>query len=347
MLFRVENDKGNKILAYVVPDAAGATPSVRIKNNGKELLTLEANLVRNNLVAAGRHETGRCAFIIDKTILPGISRYKELEIYEASTDLLIYRRAPAHAKAIRVFRLETHLLPLWRVDNAVKDNFQYWYRSIDRFGLETSTQVFCMKNASSLYISGRLMTRNFEHYIRKDMKAVAMIRDPFHELAERIIVLKNIGSRSEEILGLRDAMAFGPLVEALNEYSELDETFFKRFFKRTSFELLAMLSNPLTRLLTASSPDEMPVHTSVSTALQALSGFEVLGLRSDANYFSRALAESVGIKSDEIPIIAEYPRIIELGERLRQVRDAEAILEKDLEVFQLLSQAFKSVDPSF
>ena len=42
-----------------------------------------------------------------------------------------------------------------------------------------------------------------------------------------------------------------------------------------------------------------------------------------------------------IPSINEYPRIVELGGRLRQNHDIESILEKDLEVFHSLAHDFR------
>ena len=48
------------------------------------------------------------------------------------------------------------------------------------------------------------------------------------------------------------------------------------------------------------------------------------------------------IDPSTVPVVGEYPRIIELSERLRQNHDIEAILEKDLEVFHSLSTAFAS-----
>ena len=118
---------------------------------------------------------------------------------------------------MQVFRLETHLLPLWRVDEAVKSRFQFWYKGIDRYGRETANQVFNIKDGGSNYISGRLQYKNYEYYLSKGVKTVGILRDPYCELAERLILLKNIGSRAEEILGERDAMIFSPVIEALGE----------------------------------------------------------------------------------------------------------------------------------
>ena len=343
MLFNVDQDEGHRIVAYVVPDAGGTTPSIILRAGGVEVLRLEANNTLPTLVDAGRHSTGRCGFIIDESLVPGLATYADLEVIEASHDVLVYRRRPAQATDIKVFRFEAHLLPLWRVDEAVKSQFQYWYKGIDRFGRETANQVFNI-TASSTYVSGRLQYKNYEFYLTKGIKTIGILRDPYCELAERLILLKNIGSRAEEILGQRDAMIFAPVIEALSEWETFDDTFCKRFFRRTSADISVILSNPLVRQLTGATPDDMPNHAAVATALDSLASFELLGLRSEGSGFVAGLADILGVEAARIPSINEYPRIVELGERLRQNHDIEGILEKDLEVFHSLAIAFEAAN---
>ena len=245
---------------------------------------------------------------------------------------------------MRIFRFETHLLPLWRVDEAIKSRFQFWYKGIDRFGRETANQVFNINNAASTYISGRLLYKNYEFYLTKDIKTVGILRDPYCELAERLILLKNIGSRAEEILGDRDAMIFGPVIESLAEWETFDDSFCKRYFRRARPEVGTILSNPLVRQLTGATPDDMPNQAAVATALDSLASFELLGLRSEGSGFAAGLADLLAVAPERIPLVNEYPRIVELGERLRQNHDIEAILEKDLEVFHSLSTAFEAAN---
>ncbi len=343
MLFNVDKDEGHTIVAYVVPDAGGTTPSVVLRAGGQELLRLEANNTLPTLVDAGRHSTGRCGFIIDGTLLPDLATYADLEVIEASHDVLVYRRRPAEAADVQLFRFETHLLPLWRIDEAVKDHFQFWYKGIDRFGRETANQVFNISSKSA-YISGRLQYKSYEMYLAKGVKTVGMLRDPYCELAERLILLKNIGSRAEEILGERDAMIFAPVIEALGEWEAFDDTFCKRFFRRASADVSVILSNPLVRQLTGATPDDLPNHSAVAAALDSLASFELLGLRSEGDGFAAGLADMLGLPANRIPPINEYPRIVELGERLRQNHDIEGFLEKDLEVFHSITHAFEAAN---
>jgi hypothetical protein len=341
MLFSLQEDNGSAISVYVVPDSGGTVPSIRVRSRGVELLSLSANVTIPALVAAGRHATGLCGFAIDEGLIPDLAGHADLEIVEAESDILVYRRAvPDLIPDMNLFRLETHLLPLWRVDDALKSRFQYWYKGIDRFGRETSTQVFCLNNGTSSYVSGRLLYKNYEFYLSKGIKTVAMLRDPYDELAERLILLKNIGTRAEEVLGARDAITFAPVIEGLAESEALDEAFFKRFFKRASDEVLIPLANPIVRQLTASTPDEMPNHASVAAALDVLSTFDLIGLRAESEDFHSGLAALLAIPEPTLPPVPEYVRVTDLGAQLRGNTSVESFLEKDLEMFHFLAKAF-------
>ena len=344
MLFSVENDSGSSIKAYVIPDSAGTSPSVRIRSEGNELAVVTATVVRPEIVASGRHATGQCGFLINDSVVENLNAYADLEIVEAASGLLIYRRkVPAYLDS-KIFRLETHLLPLWRFDDAFKDRFQFWYKGVDRHGSETSTQVFCIHNLDSAYISGRMLFSKIQFYLSQGYRTIAMFRDPFDELAERMIVLKNVGAQATELLGARDAMTYEPVIEALAEIETFDRASCKRFFKRAGEPVFSVLNNPLVRQLTSNSLDEVPTKSCISTALQILAGFEILGLRSDAAGYSQAVAETFDFAPSSVPVMTEFARVTELGNILRDIKDAELLLEHDLELYDHTSRAFGALE---
>jgi hypothetical protein len=344
MLFDLQEDLGFKISAYVVPDSGGKTPSLCILNKGVELLRIQANLVIPALVAAGRHSTGLCGYTIDERILPGLSKMTELELVEQDTGLLIYRRPPADViNDLKVFRLETHLLPLWRLDEVLKPRFQQWYKGIERSGLETSTQVFCLSNCRSLYISGRLLYKNYELYLKKGIKVAVLLRDPYDELAERLLVLKNVASRAEAILGPRDAMSLAPIIDALNDLHEFTPETCKKLFRQASKLIFDCLANPIVRQLTTSVPNEALGRSAITAALEVLASFELVGLRSHSEEFSGALAEMLVLDHAALPTLGEHDRITEFSKYLRSLPAVESLLEKDLELFHVVFSAFKTV----
>jgi hypothetical protein len=342
MLFGLEQDDGSAIKLYVVPDSGGTAASVRLRTDGVDVATVTANEHRVAIVNAGRH-TGMVGFNIDESVVPGLAGYADLEILDANTGIVIYRRrTPSMIEDVRMFRLETHLLPLWRIDDSLRSYFQFWYKGIDRQGLETSIQTFCTPTTSS-FMSGRLLVKNFEFYLAQGIKAVAMFRDPYDELAERLIILKNVGLQSEELLGPRDALTFEPVIAALQEIEQFDEASLKRFFKRAPQEVFSVLANPFVRQMTCATSDEMPNTASVATALGSLAAFEIVGLRSEATDFSHGVCQLLGIEDSSVPVMSEYSRVTEVGARLRQIRDVEMLLERDLELHFHVANAFASL----
>ncbi len=341
MMFGIHHDDGVSVHAFLIPDSGGTTPAMKIRGDGTDLLTMEANELRPELVAAGRHATGLCGFRIDETMVPNLQQYEDLEITEQKSGIIIYRRKRPTYLAQKVFRLETHLLPLWRLDEALKPHFQYWYKGVDRHGMETTTQAFCLPDAESLFISGRLLVNNLHIHLSKGFKTIAMFREPYEELAERLIFLKSANQQTRDLLGPRDSMTFEVVMEALSDIETFDRQSCRRFFRRAPPPVFAALANPLLRLLTNSTPDEMVNKGAMATALQQLAEFDVLALRSDAGHFPEHVAESLGLDGEtRLPPINEYKRVIELGQILRENHDAELILEKDIELYNYAAPAF-------
>ena len=344
MLFGIESDGGSHVVCYLVPDTGGTVATVQINSNGVELARMQANEARPAVVSAGRHATGLCGFLIDESVVPGIAGLADLEIVDAASGIMVYRRGnPEFMPDTRIFRLETHLLPLWRIDEALKNRFQLWFKSIDRQGRETSEQVFCINGGQSSFISGRLLIKSVEFYLTKGFRSIVIFRDPYDELAERLIVLKSMTERTVELLGARDALTFEPVMKYLADIEHLDAASVKRLFRKAPEEVLGPLASPFVRQLTATTPSERASKASIAPALQVLSDFEIIGLRSQATDFSQALADMVGLSPERIPVMGEYGRVRELGDKLRGNHDVEGLLELDLEIFHQTSQAFGSL----
>lgn len=341
MLFNIEVDEGTRIVGYLVPDAFTGSPSLRITDGIRDLIVLPCQEERAALVAAGRHETGRCGFTIDGAIIADLARQEALEIYDQETNTLIYRRRPpAQVTQKRILRLETHLFPLWRLDDSLERHFQYFYKGIERPGRETTTQLFLLNNSSSLYLSGRLVVKTYENYIDELLNCVALLRDPYMELAERLLTLKHARGVGREILGERDLMAFIPAI-AYAKTIEIDERVLHRAFASMSTAVIANLANPLTRQLAARTPDEVPTRGAVATALGTLSSFTILGLRERQDLFLAQIADLVGTTPETLPPIPDFVRTAELAQLLKEVPEAGLLIQQDLEVYQHVKTAIE------
>lgn len=342
MLFNIEVDEGTRIVGYLVPDAFSVSPSLRITDGHRELLVLQCHEERASLVAASRHENGRCGFTVDDTVIANLAQKTALEIYDEETNILIYRRRPpAQVTQKRILRLETHLFPLWRLDDANEGRFQFFYKGIERHGRETTTQLFLLNNSTSLYLSGRLIFKTYENYIDDTFNCVALLRDPYAELAERLLTLKYIRGVGKEILGERDSLALGPVI-AFAETIENDERLLHRAFASMPKAVIANLANPLTRQLAARTADEIPTKTAVAAALGTLSAFAMLGLRERQALFLAQLADLVGVPPETLPAIPDFVRTAELSQLLKDVPEAGLLLEQDLEVYHHVESAIEN-----
>jgi hypothetical protein len=343
MLFNIERDEGNRIVGYVVPDTFSGTAAIRITDGQRDLMVLQCLEERAALVAAGRHATGQCGFTIDETLVADLSRQEGLEIYDNETNILIYRRRPpTEVIQKRVFRLETHLIPLWRLDDRIERHFQYFHKGIERHGRETTTQVFVLSNSSSLYLSGRLVFKAFESYIDEKFCCIAVLRDPYMELAERLLALKLVRKLANQLplLGARDMISYGPAIE-FAETIEQDEKQLRRAFATMPKAAIANLANPLTRLLAARTPEEVPTKGAIATALGTLSGFSVVGLRERQDLFLAQIADLFGTSAETLPAMPDFSRTAELCRVLRNVPEVEVLIEQDLEIYSHLKSAIE------
>lgn len=344
MLFNIEADTGHEIIGYVVPDNFEKTPVLEIKDNGETLLTLPCNQERYALVAAGRHATGLCGFSITEEMIGGLVGRQSIEIIDAETGLLIYRRRnPESVIQKRVLRLETHLFPLWDLDDAIGSRFQIFHKGIERLGRESTTQTFHLDNMTSLYMSGRIAIRPYENLVSDRFHCLLLMSDPFYELAERLYLLKNIGKMKGEILGPRDSVYFEPVMTFAQDIQP-DLKLLRKSFDVMSKDVISILRNPVARQLSAESLDDPSPKGAVARSLSALSTFALVGIREREDEFILDLCNSIELDAATLKRPPRFPRVEELAAVLRDIPEAEFLLEEDLEVFYVLRRAMETAD---
>jgi len=344
MLFNVESDSGDRVIGYLGPDAYSSVPTIRISSGGKDVLTLSANEVREALVIAGRHESGVCGFSIDTKMLPGLADMADLAIYEAETGLLVYRRPRPSDIQRRILRLESHLFPLWQLDKALEPYFQYFSIGIENLGRESVTQLFLLNHVNSSYLSGRILYRTYASYIQAGFKTILLVQNPYEELAERLLVLGNVNRLKEAHLGLRDSVemraviGFAEAIVAADRLSE-DGMQLKRTLRQMPEDVAATLACPLVRLLTSSTPDEMPTKGAVATALDFLASAALVGLRHESDKFLTAIGQMLKIDPEILPAVPQFQSVSLLAEKLRNTGEVDALLEKDVELYHYIVEA--------
>jgi hypothetical protein len=342
LLFNIEFDEGAVIEGYLVPDGFTEEPSILVSDGMETLLELDCRDPRDAVRISGRHSSGLVGFRLDDTNIPALADRQELTIRDAKSGLLIYRRGPRPWKRKRLVRLELQLVPLAALDRSLEDHFQYSISRAERFGLETTLQVFHLNNASSIYLAGRLQIRAFEQFMEKGFEVVAVLTEPYFEMAERILLLKRFSTLPEIMFGPRDRMVLAP---AAAHFANVDLTSPKSLrsaLKTVDPALARIIRTPLTRQLTTLLPDEEPTRRSVAVGLDIISRFAVTGLRAQPETFTLPLAEYLGIDPASIDRPKQHHAIAELAEVLRDIPQAETLLETDLVIYHFASQAITS-----
>ena len=346
MLFNIEADHGAVISGYVVPDGFSGTPNIVVRNEGRDVLVRPADELRLALVSAGRHETGACGFTIDEQAAPGLGGMEDLEIYDVESQILLYRRRRPHHIARKVLRLESHLFPLWRLDAALNPRFQHSVNQIDNLGRETSTQLFLLNLVDSAYVSGRIQYKNYSHYVESKYDVVFIMHHPLEELAERLIVLAQIKKTGAGVLGMRDNLSLRSAMDFAQSLPFHDDRALGRELRNMPAGVAQILANPVTRQLTTTTPDEMASGRAVSTALDILASFALVGLRRASGTFARALAELVGVPREDLPPLTKLPGVTALAQSLKRSRAMEEILEQDIELYHHIASAYRKSEPA-
>jgi hypothetical protein len=340
MLFNIEEDSGARVAGYVVPDGYSGVPVIRVCAGGEELYTFAANELREALVGAGRHATGQCGFSIDTSVLPDLRDLSDLELSDAETGVLIYRRPHQGHIQKKLLRLETHLFPLWTLDKAIAPRFQYFARGIESLGRETVTQLFLLNHVESIYLSGKILYRNYSYFSEPEFQTLVMLQDPYEEMAERLLVLSMIRRAGSEYLGMRESASLEPAIEFAESLPFRDEKALRRALRQMPQSVAALLANPLVRQLTTSTPDEMPGGGAVAAALDILANSVLIGLRHEPAKFLQGLAELLGIEAEALPPLPNFATVPPLAGLLKSSGEVDVILEKDIELYRYVEAAF-------
>src|SRR5579872_1847000 len=269
MIFNIHHDSGNLIHGTVIPDAYSHICRIRVSARGEEIAIFPTNVLNQGVLDLGLHETGLVDFTITEEALPGLSTLADLELHEVETNLLLYRRFRPEMVRQKFLRLETQLLPLWRLDEAVKDRFQQYYKRIEILGLNATRQIFHLSQ-DSIYASGRVLISNFTHCTDNGFRLLVLVRDPYEEFAERLLLLSKISEEGLQVLGEREAMTLREAAKYAASLPIEDEKALIRGLRQMPKDVSMTLANPVVRQFSTTAPDEQPRQSGVAVALNVL-----------------------------------------------------------------------------
>ena len=342
MLFNVESDTGDLIVLYLVPDTYSDVPAIRVTSGGVTVLEMKANEKRDSLVVAGRHETGQCGFSFDSSVVPDLASLSDLAILDLDTSLLLYRRRQADPLPRKILNLSTSLFPPQTFDSRLRHYFQYAATQIEGHGHETVSQLFLLKDIDSVYLSGRVLYKNYEYYIDDGFSVFLYLNDPYFSLAERLLVLAKVGQMGnpDAVLGRRDAFMLQGAMEFAGGLPMADGKALRRALRALPPEIATAFVDPVVRLLTTTAPNEMARQGAVAWALDTLANCAVVGIRENGDLYADMVADFLAIPREAVPTPGVFPTVADLAKILREEAGVEHLIEKDLELYSYVADAF-------
>jgi hypothetical protein len=340
MLFSIDEDVGGRLEGWVMPDNPGMIPRVIVRLNSEHHVLVEAFVFRPLLKEYGLHNTGICGFVLDENNCPGLRSATELEIYDADNNVLIYRRRPSDALIDRkFFRLEPQLYRLVDLDELFIEHFHMAHAALELLSEETTRSILALPFTSSIYAEGRVFWRAWEPLLRdRGYRVGILLRDPYHELAERLLILKL--ATSPQAASIRDAL--GPIVEGaaahMRHVDLTDHSGLETVLTAPPHELRSILYNPLTYLLTAQNSFDAPPTLATAVALDSLADMDALGLRDDTKPFLETVSAVLDLSETLAPIPLPTSRtVLQLADFLRERPAARSMIEMDLEVYEAVT----------
>ena len=124
-----------------------------VELDGRRVAEVPASVTDETFRRHGWHATGQCTFVLTAAEVPGLPDLPRLELYDADTNVLIYRRMPAAGQIpLRVMLINTGLEPETLLQAALFPHFQHSYFGIHKLPDEIMT---CVLTGSAAPSAGR------------------------------------------------------------------------------------------------------------------------------------------------------------------------------------------------
>jgi hypothetical protein len=337
MLFSIDEDVGGRLEGWVMPDNPAVTPRIIVRLNSENHVVIEASVFRPLLKQNDLHNTGICGFVLDENNCRGLTGAGKLEIYDADNNLLIYRRRPSTGLIDKkFFRLEPQLFRSVALDEAFLPHFQMTHPALELISEETIRSILSMPFTPSIYAAGRVFWRVWEPLLRdRGYMVGALLRDPYHEIAERLLILKL--AASPQAGTITDSL--GPIVESaavhLRDVDLKDLSGLEAVLAAAPVELRAILYNPLTYILSAQNAFDPPPVPATAVALESLADMDAVGLRQDTAPFFETISAILDLPQSLAAIsLPTSTTVVQWADLLRDRPVVRDLIAMDLEVYQ-------------
>jgi hypothetical protein len=344
MQFHIDQDSGNAIAGWIVLDNPAAIPRVVVSSPGGRTVELAANVLRPDLKGLGKHASGMAGIFVDEKIYPNLGSTADVEIREAETGILIYRRfrESQHLEQ-KLFRFEFQIMPQAVLENQLAQRFSLHYDAVERYAFDTLYAIINNQSCKSIVVSGRPFFLRYEHLLHeRNFVITAMLPDPLEELAARLLFLRYSANKNAPAYLQEHLFGLSPLAELVNQIDFDNVESLNSAFKGITTAQRNALTNPLTRVL-ACNVDEQPEERHVSIALENLASMNLVGVRAHFTDFKSMFAEVIGIDilgEYQLPEISWVPM---MAEKLAQIESVKELLALDLALYKFAKKAVEEV----
>ena len=342
MKFHIYGDDGASIRGWIVSDNPVESSVIQIVVPGREIVELVCGDFFEPILDLGWHANGKCGFVIDGSVLPGIEDEREIVVLELKTKFNIYRRfRPGRNLKKKIMLFDASLLPQRRFYKRFADFFSVQYNFTESIPFETLIHVVQNEFPSSKILTGRpSFHRHGANMKLWDFTILALLRAPFEELAERLIVLNSLAK--SDSAGPVKLLAHGvaPLLDFARGFPFDDARAMAGAFRRASSEQRELLRDPFTRLF-GCDLNESPGRDTVTRALHNLATIDVVGVRDNFGAFKRMASDIVGEDIFGAQELTTPSNVADLARRLSRVRGVRGLLENDLILYSYFEEAVR------
>jgi len=344
MLFSIDEDAGSHIIGWLMPDNPNSSPTVHVLT-GSDVLAVEAAVYRPLLKDQGLHNTGICGFVINSSNFPELATVQNLSIVDSATGVLLYRRTDAPSVKKRLLYVETSIWPIAKISDLIGDRFQMPYKGVDQYNEETIRAIFGISFSDSIFVSGRLFIKQFDYLYRdRGFRTSILLRDPFEELAERILILNWMRDRQDAPVFNRIARELKVASSKLPALDLASTESVSEVLGDMTEDVRNVLYNPVARQLSTRFDQDHLDPAAVAISLDTLSLFDIVGVRSDVSDFMQCIGTTID-QMTPAPTIASQPsdKIIKGAQVLRETPIASELVRYDHAIFEALVAARNKV----
>ncbi|PSS59515.1 hypothetical protein C6558_37935 [Ensifer sp. NM-2] len=340
MYFHVDHDGGSFITGWVVADNPGDVPELIIRIPNRKEIAFSANVFRADLRDLGMHSTGQAGFLVDDRYVPDLAEVPEVTLIESDSGVTIYKRFdPQRHLPQKFLFIDASVFPQIKLIRSVMSFFTQSYPLAQRLSLETITGLLSLTNIKSIFICGSpSWQRHGDLAVERGFFTAALLRDPFEELAEKILFLTHSLTQPEGVRASPAIERFEPLLPYLQGLKLDDSKEVLSAVRRMPPPVKALIKSPMTATFGAA-PDEIVQRRSVSAALDNLAKISVVGLRSRYDLFTSMVDDYLGAPVLAYSELNSLPGVHDLAKRLSDIGIVADLLDEDIALYSFVEEA--------